>query len=309
MNIKFGSACIDERGKINGGDAGDSTGREVCEEPMYIHSLGWIILRLKNKEYAMANAEAMKRACGNDCIGYDQNQRLGIISTGTRTTKKTECDCSSLVRICVIESTGIDPGNFTTANESDMLFRTGLFEKIVFVSQNKTPVFDGDILVTKTKGHTVIVTSGNPRREDGTNVSELAIVYRIKTIKSGWSEEKVSPNDIGVGNESITDIAISSDGIRYRVHVIGGKWLPWVMGYDINDYINGYAGNGKPIDCIQIEYNKNNRYVRYRVAPVGGDFFPYQYECYTTNNQDGYAGVYGRTINKFSLEIVDKHWT
>ena len=40
---------------------------------------------------------------------------------------------------------------------------TGLFTKIAYVNQSKTPVYNGDILVTKTKGHTVIVVSGNPR--------------------------------------------------------------------------------------------------------------------------------------------------
>ena len=35
-------------------------------------------------------------------------------------------------------------------------------DKIAVTS--KTELFDGDVLVTKTKGHTVVVVSGNPRR-------------------------------------------------------------------------------------------------------------------------------------------------
>lgn len=303
MAIKFGSARIDEFGNISGGVAGDSTGREVCEEPMYIHTLGWIILRLKEVYYAAANAEAMKRACDNDNIGYDQSQRLGVVSYGTNTTEKTESDCGTLVRRCIIEATGIDPGNFTTANEVNVLLDTGLFEKIGFISQERTPVFNGDVLVTKTKGHTVIVTSGNPRNEEVLTCNKEA-EYRIRTLKFGWSKSRTSPETAEQNKDVITDIAIKTDeNIKYRVHVIDGKWLPWVSGYNINDYINGYAGNGQPIDCIQIEYNKNSKVARYRVAPVNGQFYPYQYECSTEEGQDGYAGVYGKPINKFSLEI------
>ena len=40
----------------------------------------------------------------------------------------TECDCSSLVRACIIQATGKDVGNITTANEASTLEASGLFE-------------------------------------------------------------------------------------------------------------------------------------------------------------------------------------
>lgn len=55
----------------------------------------------------------------------------------------------------------------------------------------------------------------------------------------------------GILGKPITDIAIS--GATYRVHIKGGNWLPWVNGYNINDFNNGYAGNGKVIDAVQIK--------------------------------------------------------
>ena len=170
--IYVGSARIDENGNSSGGSAGDQkqtsstndTKGEVSMQTMYTHSKGWYIIRAKKVTYANKIASAMKTACNNANIGYDQGNRLGIIKYGTDTTTKTECDCSSLVRQCVIEATGTDPGNFTTANEATKLAATGLFEdKIAYVSQSKTPVYNGDILVTKSKGHTVIVVSGNAR--------------------------------------------------------------------------------------------------------------------------------------------------
>lgn len=172
MSIMIGSARIDENGNATGGAAGDQkqtsssndTAGEVSMQTMYTHSKGWYIIRPKTVTLANKLASLMKQACNNVKIGYDQNNRLGIITYGIDTTTKTECDCSSLVRECVKEASGKDPGNFTTSNEATKLAATGLFEdKVAYVSQAKTPVYNGDILVTKTKGHTVIVVSGNAR--------------------------------------------------------------------------------------------------------------------------------------------------
>lgn len=164
MAIMIGSARIDENGKAVGGRAGDNTGKEVSMQAMYTSSKGWFILRPKSIYHAKAMAELMKKACNNDNIGYDQGERLGVVNKGIDTKTPTESDCSSLVREVIKEATGKDVGNFTTANEATVLEKSGLFEtRVAYISQAKTPVYDGDVLVTKTKGHTVIVVSGNPR--------------------------------------------------------------------------------------------------------------------------------------------------
>ena len=170
--IKIGSARKDENSTYTGGKAGDQlqtsstndTVGEVSMQTMYTHTKGWYVFRAKKTTHATKLATAMKTACNNAKIGYDQGNRLGIIKYGTSTTTATECDCSSLVRQCIIEATGADPGNFTTSTEATKLAATGLFEdKFAYVSQSKTPLYNGDILVTKTKGHTAIVVSGNSR--------------------------------------------------------------------------------------------------------------------------------------------------
>lgn len=163
MSVVFGSARIDEHGKIKGGAAGDQTGGEVSTQAYYTSSKGWVGLRSYNSTVADKLATAMQQACDNPHIGYDQNQRLGVITQLAKygslkaISVNTECDCSSLVRACVIQATGNDPGNFNTATEKATLLRTGLFKevKITKASDCRT----GDILVTKVKGHTVIVTS------------------------------------------------------------------------------------------------------------------------------------------------------
>lgn len=179
MGIMVGSARHDEDGKYVNGAAGDQLQKstindtlgEVSMQPMYTHSKGWYILRPKGVAHANAIAALMKKACNNPNIGYDQYNRLGIVKYGTTTNIKTECDCSSLVRQIVEEATGKDPGDFITSNEAAALEATGIFEKrATYVSQVVTPVYDGDVLVTKTKGHTVVVTSGNARQAKVVNL-------------------------------------------------------------------------------------------------------------------------------------------
>ena len=166
----IGSARIDERGKASGGKAGDQKQKtspdykgEVSMQNFYDVGKWGYVVRAKSEDVASIIALAMTDACNNPNIGYNQARRLDIIKAGTRTATPTSCDCSSLVRQCVREA-GIEVGNFTTANEVSVLMATGQFEKIAYTKGMK--LYLGDILVTKTKGHTVIVTSGTTRSQN-----------------------------------------------------------------------------------------------------------------------------------------------
>ena len=171
----IGSARIDEHGKATGGQRGDQKQTtypdykgEVSRQDFYVSSKGWIILRPKNQEHAKKIADAMGAACDNKNIGYAQNDRYSILSIGTGTKTPANCDCSSLVRECVKEGTGKDPGDFTTANEPTKLMATGLFNRLEYVKG--MDLLTGDVLVTKTKGHTVIVIEGDRKK----TVQEIA---------------------------------------------------------------------------------------------------------------------------------------
>lgn len=169
MNVIIGSARIDEKGNVSGGAVGDQkqTSKpdykgEVSLQNFYVASKGWYVLRPKSDAHAIKIAEKMLTACNNANLGYDQGNRTGVIKYGVASTVKTECDCSALVRACVKEATGKDPGNFTTANEAACLEATGLFNGRVAYTNGMT-LYTGDVLVTKTKGHTVIVVEGTSR--------------------------------------------------------------------------------------------------------------------------------------------------
>lgn len=166
MAVVIGSARSDEKNKYSGGQRGDQKqtatpdyNGEVSLQNFYMHSKGWYVLRPKDPYVADRIAEKMKDACHNKNIGYSQSDRLDIILKGINTITATNCDCSSLVRECIIEATGRDVGNFTTANEVSVLEKSGLFEKKVAYVPGM-PLQNGDVLVTKTKGHTAVVVQG-----------------------------------------------------------------------------------------------------------------------------------------------------
>jgi hypothetical protein len=160
MAVIIGSARHDEHGNCySGGKSGDQTGQEVSVQKFYNHSKGWNVLRAKNNKVAEKLAEAMQIASDNKNIGYDQSERYGIIKHGINTKVKTECDCSSLVRACIIYASGKDVGDFNTSNERSVILKSGLFKDAGSYKQGDT-LYNGDILVTRTKGHTVIVVKG-----------------------------------------------------------------------------------------------------------------------------------------------------
>ncbi len=174
MGIIIGSARHDENGKYTGGKKGDQLQKnstqdmqgECSMQNFYVHSKGWFILRPKTKMFADNLARAMTIACNNEKIGYSQNCQRKTVDD-INTLIPINVDCSKLVRNCIYSASHNDVGNFTTANEVAVLERSGMFDKhIAFKNQTKTPVYDGDVLVSQTKGHTVIVCSGSPRPAD-----------------------------------------------------------------------------------------------------------------------------------------------
>lgn len=137
------------------------------------------------------------------------------------------------------------------------------------------------------------------------------VFYRVRTKAHGWLSEVKNLTDYAGWKESpVTDVAVkvSAGTVKYRVHVKGGNWLPYVTGYDVNDSKNGYAGNGKPIDAVEIYYYTPNgikpaKKAKYRVAPVNKGYYSWQLDDEKTNGQDGYAGLFGREIGKVQVVI------
>ena len=135
---------------------------------------------------------------------------------------------------------------------------------------------------------------------------EVNVYYRVKTQKHGWlSEVKNLTDYAGWENSPITGVSIKVDkgSVWYQVHIKGGGWLGKVTGYNINDYINGWAGNNKPIDAIRVYYNTPSNIRPFKKAKYRVNNYSWQYDNEKKNGQDSYAGIIGKNITKLEMII------
>ena len=199
MAVKIGSARIDENGRAHGGQAGDQTSKEVSTQNWYLHSKGWRVFRAKNPSVAEKIAQCMERACKNSKIGYDQYQRNTLYKEASKVdfdvskvTTACETDCSALVRVCIAYA-GITslPEGFRTGNMPSNLAKTGAFTELTGDKYQAQSAYlgRGDILVTKTNGHTVVVLSNGSKYEGTIHPIEYALGDR--TIKYGCEGQDV----------------------------------------------------------------------------------------------------------------------
>ena len=167
MAVLVGSARIDENGKSSGGKAGSQTSKEISTQNWYLHSKGWVLIRPKDSNAAEKIAKNMEYACDSDYVGYDQSQNTTLASEAkkygydiSKVKIPCETDCARLVRVCCLYA-GIEVGDFYTGNMKSYLEKTGKFEVLTSDKYCKSSDYlkRGDILVTKTKGHTVVVLS------------------------------------------------------------------------------------------------------------------------------------------------------
>ena len=142
---------------------------------------------------------------------------------------------------------------------------------------------------------------------------KIDVTYRARA-NGRWLPEVKNLNDYA-GNigRAITDIAIKVNAgkVKYRVHT-KGHWLPWVTGYDINDFKNGYAGNKTPIDGVQVYFSTPDdvrpyQQAYYRVSELNKGYFAWQEDTSTKNGMDGYAGnADGTAIDRFQIQIKER---
>lgn len=162
---KIGHAVCDENGKSQNGKAGNQTGKELRIAEWYNRDKGWTnVFRAKSAKTAAKIAEAMKDACANKKIGYDQNQRTTLWLEAEKVAFKLkkiktacETDCSALVAVC-LKAAGIDISrDIWTGNEAAAIRATKRFTefKTADYTQTDKNLQPGDILLGP--GHTAIV--------------------------------------------------------------------------------------------------------------------------------------------------------
>lgn len=221
--VTIGSARSNEYGGVTGGKPGDQKGgAEVSTQNWYLHDKGWVVIRAKAPAIRERIAYCMEAACKNDHIGYCQDHRTSLWDAAKqygfdagKVTKDVETDCSALVRVCC-RYAGIQVGDFTTTSEAAVLKGTGYFDVIRDVAYcgSSDKLLRGDILVTKTKGHTVVVlsngtsaTTAAPKQTTEKAASYLTSVagkYKTTTslhIRAGAGTSKASLGILPQGTE------------------------------------------------------------------------------------------------------------
>ena len=172
MAVQIGNAVCDENGKAKGGQPGNQTG-ELRIQNWYLNKKGWRVFRAKAPEVAEKLAWDCEAACKNMAIGYNQSKRNTLYTAAkphgfncAEVTTLCECDCSSLVRVCLAYA-GIKVTDFNTASEAARIMATGQFDELTDAKYTDESAYlkRGDILVTKTKGHTAIVLSDGPKAD------------------------------------------------------------------------------------------------------------------------------------------------
>ena len=139
------------------------------------------------------------------------------------------------------------------------------------------------------------------------------VTYCVKTLKRGWLPTVKDLEDYaGVSGDKIVAFAVkvSKGSVWYQAHVKGGSWLQKVTGFSTTD-TNKYAGNGQEIDAVRIYYetsrdmlNNNDVYkAKYRTSRVGSEYYDWQYDDEKSNGQDGYAGSFGKSMDKLQITL------
>lgn len=172
--VFVGGARINEYGTLEGGKAGDQTGKECMVEPWYKHAKGWNVIRATDSSVRKLIAKDMRAICENNHIGYsywdncyglyNESKQYGF--DASKVTKNCDTNCAKAVLVCA-KYAGINVSDFSTADEAEKFLATG---KVILLTDEKYSskpdlLLEGDILVTKTKGHTVVVMNDGKASE------------------------------------------------------------------------------------------------------------------------------------------------
>lgn len=173
--------------------------------------------------------------------------------------------------------------------------------------QEAYSVFDnnGNVIYTKTSS----INTSNLILNN-----KISVKYRVYSSNK-WLGEITNYNNInengyaGIENSSIRGLVVKVDkgNLKYRVHVNGSGWLGWISKYDVSDWNSGCAGiRSRDIDAIQIDYDEPGYEIRYRVSTINSNNYLNWINGFNTVNSMGYAGIFGKPIDKVQIEIIKK---
>jgi N-acetylmuramoyl-L-alanine amidase CwlA len=157
-----------------------------------------------------------------------------------------------------------------------------------------------------------------PARPAAKKVVVPTVTYELHQKGAGWLG---AVRNFGSGSDGFAGYPghqhdalmakVDHGSIKYRVHILGGGWLPFVTGANHNDPNNGYAGMlGKAIDGVEIYY----------ITPAGEVPLQAWYRTQTVARTgylgvvcddgksipgytDSYAGIFGEATDRLQIKI------
>lgn len=240
MAVRVGSA----RSSFGNTSPGDQAGgKEVSTQDWYLHSKGWYVYRARDPEEREKIALAMEKACENNDIGYSQPTRdmlwNDVKASGydpSKTTKKVNTDCSALVRVCCAYA-GIVLNDFITSTEGTRLLNSGKFDRLSDDKHCKRSDYlrRGDILCTRTKGHTVVVLSDGSKTKPENK--------KTKPVTSNGKTVEITGATVNIRSGPGTDyskIGVAKKGEKYTASE-DPVWIPIVFNGGIGWVSSKYA--------------------------------------------------------------------
>ena len=159
---------------------------------------------------------------------------------------------------------------------------------------------DNGIVARKKRGYGVCAKAVRPYYEAEASTSapadkaEAKVTFRLSTDAKGktW----LAANKLKRG-KPIRWLAIKGAG-KYRVHTERSGWLPYVSKYDVADLENGCAGDGSPINGIEVYSSK----YRYAARKLDGSWYSDMVgRTDTSGSNDHFAGDLANRIDGFRI--------
>jgi hypothetical protein len=135
-----------------------------------------------------------------------------------------------------------------------------------------------------------------------TPAATRSIIYKtFDDTKNVWLPDVTNDEDYaGIFGHPVTGVYanLTSGDCIYKVHTNGGKWLPEVKNRE------DYAGIlDKPIDGFMI---KGDGKIHYQVHIKGGNWLPYVTGYDVNDDDNGYAGIFGKTIDAVRMYVEEE---
>lgn len=234
MSVLIGQASKGEAG-YRGQIPGNQTGRELNRTAWY--SRPWdTVIRAKDAGKRELIACAMEDAIGNRYIGYDQADRLTLYIQARAHNwsiksiiTPVECDCSSLVAVC-LNCAGIHvPADVYTGNLAAACNATGqcYILRDSLLTQQSGYLLRGDILLNSASHAAVVLSNGD--KVSGVKITPYAAQVRVSTYlqvrtSPAGDEKKLGGQSMRLPNGMVVAICEES-GSWGRLNDVPDAWI------------------------------------------------------------------------------------